>query len=77
MDGTLTNTGTSAGWSRRAHWMDDVLADSFPASDPPSWTPGLARPAPARTPSDASDAERSTVPAAGFVTGTRPVEEPT
>jgi peroxiredoxin len=27
--------------------MDDVLADSFPASDPPSWTPGMARPAPA------------------------------
>jgi hypothetical protein len=27
-------------------WMDDVLADSFPASDPPSWTPGIARPAP-------------------------------
>ena len=27
-------------------WLDDVLADSFPASDPPSWTPGMARPAP-------------------------------
>jgi hypothetical protein len=27
-------------------WMDDVLADSFPASDPPSWNPGMARPAP-------------------------------
>jgi hypothetical protein len=23
-------------------WMDNVLADSFPASDPPSWTPGIA-----------------------------------
>lgn len=23
--------------------MDDTLADSFPASDPPSWTPGIAR----------------------------------
>lgn len=30
-------------------WMDDVLADSFPASDPPSWTPGMARPAPMTT----------------------------
>jgi hypothetical protein len=26
--------------------IDDILADSFPASDPPSWTPGVARPAP-------------------------------
>ena len=27
----------------RSSWIDDVLADSFPASDPPSWTPGVAR----------------------------------
>lgn len=27
--------------------IDDVLADTFPASDPPAWTPGIARPAPA------------------------------
>jgi hypothetical protein len=26
--------------------IDQVLADSFPASDPPSWTPGIARPLP-------------------------------
>lgn len=25
--------------------LDQTLADSFPASDPPSWTPGLAHPA--------------------------------
>jgi len=27
--------------------MDEVLADSFPASDPPSWNPGIARVDPA------------------------------
>ena len=26
--------------------IDDILADSFPASDPPSWNPGVSRPEP-------------------------------
>ena len=26
--------------------VDATLADSFPASDPPSWNPGIARPSP-------------------------------
>jgi hypothetical protein len=31
---------------RRSHLIDDTLEDSFPASDPPSWTASVARPAP-------------------------------
>jgi hypothetical protein len=29
-----------------AQAIDDVLAGTFPASDPPAWTPGVARPGP-------------------------------
>jgi hypothetical protein len=26
--------------------IDDALENTFPASDPPAWTPGVARPSP-------------------------------
>ena len=46
LTGAASSTSTDAVNPRRANWIDDVLADSFPASDPPSWTPGMARPVP-------------------------------
>ncbi len=42
---SMTNKTAHAGARERPHWIDEVLADSFPASDPPSWSPGMARPA--------------------------------
>ena len=30
-------------WNPAYDDIDDVLADTFPASDPPAWTPGVAR----------------------------------
>ena len=35
--------------------VDTTLEDSFPASDPPSWMPGMARPAPAGDVSDVKE----------------------
>jgi hypothetical protein len=55
--------------------LDGVLADSFPASDPPSWNPGVVRPGPAghltRGAAPSEDAER-TLPMAGIVAVSRP-----
>ena len=45
-----------------AQAIDDVLAGTFPASDPPSWSPGMARPAPdiARRDADTGTAHDNT-----------------
>jgi hypothetical protein len=40
--------------------IDDVLAGTFPASDPPAWTPGIARPAPQHNTSAATNEGRPT-----------------
>jgi hypothetical protein len=38
-----------AGDASRVCRVDDTLEDSFPASDPPQWSSGIARPRPAST----------------------------
>lgn len=43
----------------RTQAIDDVLLGSFPASDPPSWSPLMARPAPESAPDDAGDTNAS------------------
>ena len=39
--------------------LDQVLADSFPASDPPSWTLGVAQPAPSGSTESAQSADET------------------
>jgi hypothetical protein len=55
-----TTKKTDSGLRDQPHWIDDVLADSCPASDPPSWTAGTARPAPRRVPFKKRDRDAPT-----------------
>ena len=59
--------------------LDSVLADSFPASDPPSWTLGIARPQPARQAANdepvAQDDTRVALVCADVIDVSRPATE--
>jgi hypothetical protein len=46
VDGRLDERSSASRRLAVERGIDDVLADSFPASDPPSWNPGVARPDP-------------------------------
>ena len=55
--------------------LDEVLADSFPASDPPSWNPGTIRPQPAdgfATPVMTAPGMRERLPMADGIDVSRP-----
>ena len=53
-----------------AEAIDEVLAGTFPASDAPAWTPGVARPAPGIHSRAAEHA--ATEPRAGVIDVSRP-----
>jgi hypothetical protein len=48
-DGEGERTGHDVRPAPMTQEIDDALEDSFPASDPPAWTPGIARLIPRRS----------------------------
>lgn len=47
VDGIVDRAGDRQARLAAERALDEVLAESFPASDPPSWNPGIVHPAPA------------------------------
>jgi hypothetical protein len=73
--GRIDDEGDRRGRLAAERAVDEILADSFPASDPPSWNPGIARPQPAggfASAATAAQAERVRLPKAGVIDVSRP-----
>lgn len=59
------------------HALDEILAASFPASDPPSWNPGIARPGPAAHLADEGRPDEAVAARPGVIDISRPAVDRT